>query len=71
MKHRLDLTPDDILLIMDTLVYAGDPTFPVGKTYAGKPTIKTQEHLAELYQTIGQAMGEKNIILEFEDDRTV
>ncbi len=68
-KHRLPLTPADIELIMDALVAAQpDGSFPVGRQYKGKPTAKTQEHLAELYQTIGQAMGEKNIVLEFEEE---
>lgn len=66
-RHRIELTNDDVLLIMDALIHATNPDFKVGRTYNGKPTRKTEQHLAELYQTVGQAMGEKNIILEFEE----
>lgn len=72
MKYRLKLSEDDILLIMDCLIYAMPPhTFKVGRTYRGEPTIKTQEHLGELYQTVGQAMGEKDIILEFREASSI
>lgn len=67
MKRRLSLTKEDILLLLDCLIFAEPPhNFKVGRQYKGKPTLKTSEHLAELYQTIGQAMGEEKIILEFE-----
>lgn len=67
-KHRLALSNEDILLIMDSLCHATMPDFKVGRTYKGKPTRTTEMQLAELYQTVGQAMGEENIILEFEEN---
>lgn len=69
--YRLPLTQKDILLIMDSLIFALPPhDFKVGRQYKGEPTRKTEEHLAELYQTIGQAMGEDSIVLEFNADFT-
>jgi hypothetical protein len=57
-KHRMKLTNKDILLIMDHLakgftdaVWRKDP--------------KRAESTYEVYQTIGQAMGESHIVLEY------
>lgn len=63
--YRLPLTKDEVLLIMDALCHATMPNFKVGRTYKGKPTLNTEVQLAELYQTVGQAMGEQNVFLEF------
>lgn len=66
-SHSLELTKEDILLIMDCLCHATMPDFKVGRTYRGKPTYNTEMQLAELYQTIGQAMGEEDIYLTFRE----
>lgn len=66
--YRIPLSREDILLLLDCLIFAASPhDFKVGRQYKGKPTEKTSRHLAELYQTIGQAMGEDDIILEFKE----
>lgn len=68
-KYRLALTQADIELTMDCLVHATSPDFRVGRHYAGKMTEKTKMQLADLYQTVGQAMGEDDVFLEFEANR--
>lgn len=56
--HRIKLTNHDILLILDHL--------EKGFTeYRFKKDRKRADAVYETYQTIGQALGEKDIVLEF------
>jgi hypothetical protein len=57
--YRLSLTPDDILLLLDHLAK--------GMTDAKwRKDPKRAEAVYDLYQTVGQAMGEDKIVLEFQ-----
>lgn len=57
-KYRLALTKKDILLLLDHLTQ--------GMTsYQFKKDHKRADRVYDLYQTIGQAMGEDHIVLEF------
>lgn len=57
-KYRTKLTNDDILLIMDSLA----KQFTKAKW---KKDSKKAEAAYETYQTVGQALGESHIILEY------
>lgn len=57
-KHRLALSPNDIELILDHLAK--------GMTDAKwRKDKKRAEAVYDVYQTVGQALGEKDAVLEF------
>ena len=62
---RMELTQGDVLLLLNCLIHATDHGFPNRRF----PSKRAQEHIGELYQTIGQAAGEQQIVLEFQTDR--
>ena len=61
---RLDVSQEDILLLMDCLIHATDHALPNRRF----PSEAAKGHIGDLYQAIGQASGEQGIVLEFQTD---
>lgn len=59
-KYRLPIPDKDVVLVMDALLPY------ISEKYWKKHPRKARRYY-ELYQTFGNAMGETNIILEFEE----